>query len=215
MKGNGFTLLELLIALMIFSLISGAAYRMFVVVSDNHQVTGETLKHLDRWQRFRVLLEKDLSQISLRPVRDEEGMLEPALVSRPDNRDKIKFTRDGWNNPLGQARSTLQRITYQLEDDQLIRYFWSSLDRPPVMPGVDHKPYRQPVLGQVKGALWRFMDHHGLWHTQWPPDDMDSNSQAYLASAIELQIQHEHYGSLSIIVPTPTGSVPRLKGGSG
>ncbi|MGI2028341.1 type II secretion system minor pseudopilin GspJ [Endozoicomonas acroporae] len=212
MKRNGFTLLELLIALMIFSLLSGAAYRLFVSVSQTQQTTVSHLKYLDQWQRFRLLLENDLLQVTLRPVRDESGLLQPALVGNSDTPYQVQFTRSGWRNPLGVRRSTLQRVAYGVNDGELVRYYWTTLDRATANASDEPQVHMQPLLQHVTDVQWQFLDHQQQWHHQWPPsgwvDHQQTNHyQTLLAAAIKLQLQHQQLGNVSIVIPTPAGQV--------
>ena len=132
MKQNkGFTLIELMIAILIFAMISTAAYKLFDSVSRAQQVTDGILDHLDEMQRALVVLEKDLFQVAPRPVRDEFGDRQKAIVAPGINGEILEFTRFGWRNPLLELRSNMQRVAYNLEEGELVRYYWPILDRAP------------------------------------------------------------------------------------
>ncbi len=68
---QGFTLLELMIAILVFALISTAAYKLMDTVICGQQVTDGLLDDLDDMQRAKMTIEKDLFQLASRPVRNE------------------------------------------------------------------------------------------------------------------------------------------------
>ena len=131
-RQHGFTLPEVLVALLVFSLIAAAsvyALRLGVDSRDQLAVSGENLKEL---QIARLLIKEDFAQVTPRPVRDEFGILTPAFFyggqspyfRRPvDDEDLlIAFVRDGWLNPNARSpRSALQYVEYILREGALIR----------------------------------------------------------------------------------------------
>lgn len=198
---NGFTLLELMVAIALFSLISAAAYKLFTAVAQAREVTQSVLADLDKLQRAEMVLEKDLFQMARRPVRDEQGRQQPALKVPGNGGLLMEFTRSGWQNPLQVTRSTLQRVAYALEEDQLIRYYWPMLDRAP-----DTRPIRQSVMSGVNRINIRLLDGHKLWVNSWPPrhkfqQRASGEGLAQLPVAVELTIVHEKMGSMVTIVP--------------
>ena len=60
---KGFTLLELMVAIVLFSMISAAAYKLFMSVTRAQEVTQSVLDELDKLQRAEVILEKDIFHI--------------------------------------------------------------------------------------------------------------------------------------------------------
>ncbi|WP_062266725.1 type II secretion system minor pseudopilin GspJ [Endozoicomonas arenosclerae] len=211
MKGSkGFTLLELMIAILLFAMISTAAYKLFDSVSRAQQVTDGILDNLDEIQRAQLILEKDLFQMAARPIRDEFGDSQPAVKSPSRDGFALEFTRTGWRNPLQELRSNLQRVAYDLEEGELIRYYWLMLDRAP-----DPVQIRQVVLRNVQGLKVRFMDEKKRWSSSWPPAKQSQGPQPQPAGAaaakktedpvmphaIELTVQHVNFGSLVTVLP--------------
>ena len=80
-RWRGFTLLELLIAIAIFSIIASFAYAGLNVVLDTKQQTDEHLEALSTMQLGLHLLQMDIEQTVDRPIRNEYGDSEPALRS--------------------------------------------------------------------------------------------------------------------------------------
>ena len=72
-RQRGFTLLELLVALAIFALVSVMAYGGLASVLDQQFATDEIAGQLARLQKTYLLLQRDFEQLVPRPVRDEYG----------------------------------------------------------------------------------------------------------------------------------------------
>lgn len=205
MKLRGFTLLELMIAILLFSMVSAAAYKLFTSVSRAQQVTDGILEKLDAIQRAEVVIEKDFFQMTPRPIRNEFGDKIAALKAPGTDGETLEFTRSGWRNPLDLARSNLQRVAYALEDGQLIRYYWPVLDRPQ-----EPLQYRQVVLDKVRSFRVRFMNDKKQWKSSWPPSKSGlnpvqpgggQNKQNLIPAAAEVTLVHEEFGSMLSVFP--------------
>ncbi|WP_419835464.1 type II secretion system minor pseudopilin GspJ [Endozoicomonas atrinae] len=201
---NGFTLLELMVAIVLFSMISTAAYKLFMSVTRAQEATQVVLDDLDKLQRAEIVLEKDLFQMTRRPARDERGMQQPALKAPGPGGASMEFTRSGWQNPLQEMRSTLQRVAYVVEGKQLIRYYWPVLDRAPEATRI-----RQVVMSGVNSMKVRFLNDHKQWVSAWPPRQNlqqapSGGSVDQVPAAVELTIVHEDMGSMVTVVPLIT-----------
>lgn len=201
---KGFTLLELMVAIVIFSMISTAAYKLFMSVTRAHEVTQSVLDELDKLQRAEIVLEKDLFQMVRRPVRDESGRQQAALKLPGTGGVLIEFSRSGWQNPLQTTRSTLQRVAYTMEGNELIRYYWPMLDRAPDTPRI-----RQSVMSGVSSVKFRFLDENKRWVNAWPPvqkfqPNAPGDNLTQMPGAVEMAIVHEKMGSMITVVPLIT-----------
>lgn len=118
---QGFTLVEVLISLFIFSLISvGAIGALFSTLeaSERLEVAAEDVNAL---ARARAILRADFDAVVLRQNRDALGGLDPLVIST-DGDALITFTRGGVQNPGGLLlRGDLQRVSYIFRDGALIR----------------------------------------------------------------------------------------------
>lgn len=196
---KGFTLLELMMAIVLFSMVSTAAYKLLASVTHAHDVTQSVLHELDKLQRAEIIVEQDLFQIIGRPIVDETG-LQPAMQLPGSDGMLMEFTRSGWQNPLQAVRSTLQRVAYALEGGELVRYYWLTLDRTAATT-----PIRQVLLTGVSSVKVRLLDQHKRWLTAWSysPPSADQNL-ARLPFAVELTIVHEKLGPMVTVVPLAT-----------
>ncbi len=123
---HGFTLLEVLIALAIFSLVSMTAGSLLYQAVEAQSVSTRLADRLVDTERGLGRLSRDVAQHVPREVRDEFGDAMPALLISSDS---LEFTRRGWANPAQHPRSELQRVRYWVEEDALRRAYWDVLDR--------------------------------------------------------------------------------------
>jgi len=198
---KGFTLLELMVAIVLFSMISTAAYKLLTSATRAQEVTQSVLHGLDQLQRAEIIVEQDLLQIAGRMITDETGP-QPALQVPGSGGTLMEFTRSGWQNPLQAARSTLQRVAYAQEGSELIRYYWPTLDRTSTTARV-----RQLLMTGVSSVNVRLLDSHKHWLTLWPhsplPVDQGRNLTR-LPFAVEITIVHETMGPMVTVVPLAT-----------
>ena len=186
----GFTLLELLVALAIFGLLATMSYSGLRVILEQQSGTGVEAERLAELQKIYLLMQRDIEQAVDRPVRDEYGDTQPALLGA----DTLQFTRGGWSNPAARTRSSLQRVGYVFEDDQLVRYSWAVLDR-----AQDSEPLRQPLTASVEQLQLRFLAANNEWRVQWPdanPGADPATLPQALPRAVEVTLVHDHYGEI-------------------
>ena len=126
---QGFTLVEVLIALAITAFVSMIAYTSLSSVIVGVEGMRETTDRTYEINRAWMIISRDLRQFVPRPVRDEFGEEEPAMSGGSVARFALSFTRAGWHNPNANPRSNLQRINYRLEDGALWRDSYAVLDR--------------------------------------------------------------------------------------
>ncbi|MCL6268744.1 type II secretion system minor pseudopilin GspJ [Sansalvadorimonas sp. 2012CJ34-2] len=172
-KSRGFTLLEMLLALVIFTLVSLAAWQILSSVSYARDVQGDHQKRLDELDTAFLMIKQDLRQMVSRGVRVDSKVSEQALFAGEilDSDDQgLIFVRDGWLNPENRLpRSELQRVYYRLKDGALERGYDRVLDVP---AGTD--PVYMPLLTGVTNLKFRFYyPGQGRWldrleEESWP-----------------------------------------------
>lgn len=163
LRDDGFTLLELLVALAIFGLLAALAYSGLNNVMHVRAATEQHTQRLAQLQTAFLWLERDIEQTVNRPVRDGYGEQLRAVHSEELGHYQLEVTRAGWRNPAARARSNLQRIAYGIDDNQLIRYAWPVLDR-----AQDTEPLPTVLLDGVDKLELRFLDAQRQWSTVWP-----------------------------------------------
>ncbi len=195
-RRGGFTLIEVLIVLGIFSIIGMVSAQIVSRTLDNNRVLSERGARLAAVQRSMQILQRDLLQISPRGIRDQLGdPLEPLMIGADG---MIEFTRFGWRNPLGRPRSELQRVGYIVQDETLYRAYWMVLDRAP-----DSEPQLQEMLPGVEQAEFFALDRSGNEHSFWPPAGDFRNDPNLQIAAVILRIDAAPFGVVERIWPVP------------
>lgn len=212
-RQHGFTLVELLIAMAVFAVMAGIAYGGLSSVLSTRDSISAALDRSKTLQMATWRIQRDIEEIVNRPIRDRFGDTEPAILGSANL--GLTFTRDGWSNPLGEQRSTLQRVHYQLTaDHKLVRDYWRVLDQAQDSSTVD-----ATLLNGVESMEWRYLDSQGQWQDRWPPNaDFTSNRLSNGGSnggrnagaqnppqAIELRLDTDTWGKLRLLFMIPGG----------
>ncbi len=204
---RGFTLLELLIAIAIFALLGLGTYRMLDSVLQTDKVTRAHEMQLRELVRAMAAFERDVLQVQARPTRDPFGDPRAALLGEDLDAPALELTRSGWRNPLGQSRSGLQRVRWQLSGEQWQRQYWTVLDQ-----AQDSQPQVQQALDGVTRLQLRYLDQEGSWQTSWPPQSNNpDDALKLLPQAVELVLEHRRYGELRRVLRLPEGLPERLQ----
>lgn len=199
---RGFTLLELLVALSIFTVMAAMAYGGLSSVIEARGQVDAALERGQNLQRAVFRLQADLEQAAARGIRDEFGDPRPALAAEPDA--GLAFTRHGWRNPLNEPRPHLQRVRYRIDgENRLLRHHWRVLDR-----AQDSAPVETVLLEDVERLEWRFLDDNREWRDRWPPltagappaPDLRDDR---LPRVVELRLTTEDRGEMRLLFAIP------------
>jgi general secretion pathway protein J len=180
-KQPGFTLIEVIIAMSIFAIVSLLAYTGLHSVITSKTRTEAALTRLQELQMTMLTLGSDLQFLADRNARDALGGKLLKLTTQ-DSDYVVAFTRSGWRNPANQLRSTLQRVAYRLDDDKLIRIYWPHVDR-----ADDDLVVERTLISNIKSLDLRFLNEKRKWITDWP----DANNLATAGLTAELPIAVE------------------------
>lgn len=167
-KHSGMTLLELVVAIAIFSVVAAAGYG---ALAQGLAVQDKLRKQRSVWQDLETafnLIASDLEQALDRPSRNglQQGLAfsAPGAGGQPAPRRLLAFTRrvpaasfrDG-------AASPFLRVAYSLQDGGLYRETWPHPDQP---YGVETEGAL--LLSGVEAVRCRFLDPAARWTPQWP-----------------------------------------------
>ena len=160
----GFTLIEVLVALALFALISGAGFTMLDQVLRTQTMTEGRLNRLAGLQRAMYLLSADFLQ-----ARGRSFAVEPA-----ESGVAVSLRRNASDLAEGAVR-----LTYVLQGDILLRVV-----RRPSGPPIAE----QPLIAGVTAADWRFYDPQAGWVTEWPPTGQLPGAAPPNPRAVELRL---------------------------
>ena len=187
---KGFTLLELLVAMSIFSFMAITAYTGLSNMLTSNQAITEQEQKLKELKRTMLFLEKDFRQIVSRPRRTGYGQDEvaPAFLYGLDSEGIIEFTKAGVSNPMAVAKSSLERVRYDLDEKKLIRNSWAYVDY------IDLEPVSMTLLTDVESLELRLLDANSQWKSNW-------SEQKTIPEAIELTLEHKYWGKIVRLFP--------------
>lgn len=195
-RDKGFTLIEVMVALAVFGVMSLLAYMSLGQTLANADMLTERMDRLQSVQRTVSYLSNELIQSVPRSVRIELGDAPiPAMQSSFASDFALQLTHGGWPNPAGVPRSTLQRTAYRIEDGELIRYHWNVLDRT-----VNNTPLTTVMLSDVESLTFRFLQPNDEWTEQWPPLAAQGGPASGLPRAVEIILVLPDEGEITRVV---------------
>ncbi len=201
-KIGGFTLLEILIALFVFTIISVIITSALHTVLNSQTRTEQSAARLSHLQMALLIMSRDLEQTIERPITNNLNQQEAALLGKAN---ALTLTHAGLGNPLGQVqRSTLQRTRYRIENETLIREAWPVLDQVS-----NTKPSQRELLHSVTQLRFQYLDKDNHFLDQWPPEGNQSTSG--LPRAIQVTLILKNWGKISQIYIIPGSNLDNSK----
>lgn len=189
----GFTLVEVMIALLIFGMIAAAGV---AILSFSVRAQGATEARLDdigALNRTLALVAGDLGQAVDRPARDEGGQPRPAFTGAADG--QMLFVRNGWANIDAAPRAGVQKVAYRVDGGTLQRIAYPMVDGAAPLPPV-------ALLTRVAGIAARYR-FRGAWSDRW-----DGTQGAALPQAGEFAIRREDGTTIRLVALIGTGYAP-------
>jgi general secretion pathway protein J len=169
---SGFTLVEMLIALAIFGMITAAGVALLGVAARTQQTSDRLVDEVGQLRRLSSLLTADLAQTTPRLYRDGEGRSQRAFAGDSGAQPMLMtFVRTGWDAGEG---ANVQRVAYRLRDRRLERIAFAEVDGGGGAIAV-------PLLENVSSASLRYRDAEGGWRDRW-----DSTDPRRLPTEVEL-----------------------------
>ena len=192
---QGFTLLEVLIAIAIFSIVSLSSFTIFDTVLTGDNTAKIRNERQNELQRAFLIIERDVTQIARRSIRLEgesptTQYIQSAEDSFASETQAIAFVRHGWTNPgLLLPRSDMQSVVYRLVEETLERLHVNFVDAV-----VGEEPKVRPLIKDVTELAFEYYDGK-KWQGQWAGDK--------LPQAIAIEVTTTDYGVIrrQFIVP--------------
>ncbi|HYI63744.1 MAG TPA: type II secretion system minor pseudopilin GspJ [Allosphingosinicella sp.] len=184
MSVRGFTLVEMLIALAIFGMITTAGVALLTLTVRTQETSERLLDAVGTVRRTGALLTADMAQAAARSRRDGDGRPRPAFTGGDGGEELlIALVRTGWEDEEA-SHGSLQRVEYRLTGGRLERWSFAAVDGAGPATAA-------PLLEGVRRARLRYRDREGLWRARWDPTDV-----AQLPVAVELVTDSEGRGVL-------------------
>ena len=190
---SGITLLELLVALFIFSLISGLAFASLYQIRQAHDSIHTTMKRVNEIRVALTLLEQDLHYAVPRMIRGLTDSIEPAFRGSTSlTQTQMEWSRASATVTPSPQTAGLKRVQYFVRDKVLYRAVWTHLDRTAEATAVE-----QAVLSQVD--QWRLIFHgpRNQVSELWPPLP---NNPHLIPNAVDIELQLADFGTVRRLV---------------
>jgi general secretion pathway protein J len=199
-RQRGFTLVEIMIAVLISAIVSVMAFGAMREALAHRTIIRERSARLVALTNTISTLTRDLGQMQPRPVREPVGSgHQPVLRGTTSATPEIVFTRGGWSNPVGNSRSSLQRVRYVLRDGVLYREYWLVLDAQ-----IEPQPVSRRLLDRVRDFQVRYMDDGRNWQSSWPPATPSGSTGPrelrWRPIAVEVSLTLEDWGVVTRII---------------
>ncbi len=190
---KGYTLVEVIIALAIFAIISTLSVGLLSRAFDTKARLKHQIEPFTNIQLTVIRIKQDAEQMVSRAIRDQD-MKKIAPFVASDN--GIEFTRGGFIKLDKKApQSTLRRIAIQCEKKQLVRKTW------PVLDGFARDiPQKQVLLDHLERCGFSFASSRHTWSNEWRTGD------THLPSAFKLYLAFEELGEIALVFSVPGGS---------
>jgi general secretion pathway protein J len=193
-RSTGLTLIEVLVAVFIFGLMSVFAYgSLSRILDDRARLDAERLFWRDLSLTF-VRLGDDLAHARARSIRDNGGFPRDAFLGQPTDTRPLgeatfEFTRGGEIEFTAARRSDLRRVAWRLHENRLERLTWRALDRPPVI-----EPVITSMVRDVEGFDAIFIAPDGSRHERWKPP-VAGQAPPTLPRAVEIKLKLKDRGT--------------------
>jgi general secretion pathway protein J len=178
MRRAGFTLIEMLIALTIFGMLTAAGVALLTLTVRTQQTSDRLLAEVGDLRRLGALMTADLGQAVARPSRDRDGRPRPAFTGTGgDDALLIGLVRSGSGD------GALQRVEYRLREGRLERLAFDTVDG-------ESRAVAMRLLN-VRELRLRYRDRDGGWHAVWDPTDATQ-----MPRAVELVSRDDAHGAV-------------------
>jgi general secretion pathway protein J len=189
---KGFTLVEMLVALLVFGLLAAAGVAVMRSTVQSQAAVRARTESIGELQRLRAILKADLSQAALRRTRGPTGERDLLTFAggAADGR-LIGLVRRGWENPDGAPRASMQYVEYRLVEGRLERRVRPALDGAALQ---DAQVLAEGVAAAEVGFYGREQ-----WRPSWDIPDA-------LPEAVRLDLSLEGLGQVSQLFLTSGAS---------
>jgi len=178
MRRAGFTLVEMLIALTIFGMLTAAGVALLTLTVRTQETSERLLGEVGALRRLGALMTADLGQAAARPSRDRDGQPRPAFAGSTLSLALVR---------RGGEEGALQRVEYRLDGNRLERLAYQRVDG-------DSRAVAIRLIDNVRQLRLRYRDREGGWRDTWEPSD-----SALMPRAVELVSRDDAHGAVRML----------------
>ena len=199
-RQQGFTLLEVLVAIAVFAMLSLSANQVLNNVMRSDAQSKEHNQRLQAIQRTMIMMDNDFRQIVARKYRVDaekpsDKILQVGEYLLDSSSEGIMFVRGGWQNPQAMfPRGDITRVGYRIIDDKLERLWFRYPDTV-----VGAKPLVRVLLTGVTDLKFEFY-YDKQWHHKWDK----ANS---LPAGIKVMMTLKNLGEIERIYLLPASAL--------
>lgn len=199
-RQRGFTLLEVLVAIAVFAMLSLSAYQVMNNVMRSDAQSKDHNQRLKEIQRATIMMDNDFRQIVARKSRlngeePNDKVLQAGEYLLDSSSDGIMFVRTGWQNPQAMfPRGDVTRVGYRVVDDQLERVWFRYPDNV-----IGEKPLVKVLLDGVTKLQFSFFADK-KWQDKWDTADK-------LPEGIKVTMTLKDFGEIERIYLVPTSAL--------
>lgn len=196
-KANGFTLIEILVALFVFAIMGVLAAMSLHSMMRVHHHLKKVDQQITALQMTMTLLRRDMTNVIDRTSQNSGGEVNPPFFASDR---EMMFTRTGLSNPLNMAQqSNMERVGYLFSHHQLIRLTWTTLDTQ-----FPKQPAEQILLRHIKSLQWQFLSSDGKIFSTWPPSTISTQQTTPTLPRVVLMVMYlNHSGVVQGVFPVP------------
>ena len=171
---SGFTLIELMIAIMVFAVITMISYRVISSLIKTKEVITAVHNKWGGLSNAIIRLNKSINQVIPLTVLGADGNILSAIQGKFKLENKfdaqLELTESGFIGDQIYGSSPPRRIGYRFADKRLYLVTWPVLNRV-----INTIPRMDILLENVQSFDVKFLYLDGKWREIWPTNPIDSD----------------------------------------
>jgi len=188
---RAFTLIEILIAMSIFAVMTAMAYGGLNSILTAQEQIEASSDDLNQLQNLFLFLQQDLYHASAKSTRDQFGNVVDSFKGGQNTQVLMGFVRS--ISPQ-EGEFPFLNVSYQIEDGALIRVLWPANGQPNY-----EQRYKQELVKDVESVDVQF--YYQRWHNLWPPLNSSSEEEIpKLPLGIEFKLVTKRWGLITRVI---------------
>ncbi len=166
---KGFTLIEIMVTVFIFAIISTVSYKIVTSLVKTNQIVDETQTKWGDLSLVSANIGRSVNRLIPLVVRDNNGQILPALYGKSNLNGsydaQLEMTLSGVVGDEVTGIKPPKRVGYRFYKNTLYLVSWPMLNR-----AVGTTPQIDTLIDQVESFTPQFLYSDGKWYNSWPPE---------------------------------------------